>query len=233
MDSIDDFASTVKQNTFMDHMFSFSTSSKGELMNMVQYAILAIIPIVIINKLTQTYIPESDDSKGSFEITIEVFLQIAVLFVGMYFINRLITFIPTFSETSYSDVNMLNIVLGFMTIVLSLQTKLGTKVEILSDRVLDYLGLSPYEIHDNSSGKNRQTSISVSQPIVQNHQPSRADNLGEQGTSMIDSLPIQRDPIPRQMHQNPPIPQQSPGTNFDQMYQEPMAANDIGNFATF
>jgi hypothetical protein len=237
MDSIDEITSSVRKNGFIDHMFTFNTSSKGELMNIIQYAILAIIPIVLMNKLTQAYIPESDMDKGSIEIVIEVFLQVAVLFVGIYFINRLITYIPTFSEVAYSDLNMLNIVLGFMTIVLSLQTKLGTKVEILSDRVLDYLGFSPYEIHDNSNNKRRPTSVSVSQPIVNtgHNQPSRADTLGNSATSMIDNLPNQGS---QQMQSQP---QQQPqqqigggGTNFDDMYQEPMAANEsLGGFANF
>jgi hypothetical protein len=250
MDSIEELSTSMTKSAknvgFVEHVFNFDESTKTELMNIVQYAILAIIPIVLVNKLTQSYVPESDESKPTLEITIEILLQVVFLFVSMYFIHRLITFVPTFSKVDYSELNLLNIVLGFMVIVLSLQTKLGLKVEILSDRLMDYFGLgsSPEPPKKQSSG-----SVSVSQPIVHNgggvpvmpqqsHQPSRADSLGNHqtmpgATSAIDQLPNQSN---MGMQTQGMMPQQQP--NFDSMYQEPFAANDGfgglgGGFAPF
>jgi hypothetical protein len=250
MDSIEELSTSmtksVKNVGFVEHVFNFDEPTKTELMNIIQYAILAIIPIVLVNKLTQSYVPESDESKPTLEITIEILLQVVFLFVSMYFIHRVITFVPTFSKVEYSELNLLNIVLGFMVIVLSLQTKLGLKVEILSDRLMDYFGLgsSTEPPKKQSSG-----SVSVSQPIVHNgggvpvmpqqsHQPSRADNLGNHqtmpgATSAIDQLPNQTNMGGQTQGM---MPQQQ--TNFDSMYQEPFAANDGfgglgGGFAPF
>ena len=43
-----------------------------ELLNIIQYAVLAIIPIIILLKLIKNYIPEADDDKGSLVILVEV-----------------------------------------------------------------------------------------------------------------------------------------------------------------
>ena len=257
MDSIDELSTsmtnTVKNVGFVEHVFNFDDATKNELMNIIQYAVLAIIPIVLINKLTQTYIPESDDTKPTIEISIEILLQVVFLFVGMYFIHRTITFIPTFSKVEYSGINLLNIVLGFMVIVLSLQTKLGLKVEILSDRLLEYLGFGEIREPPKKQGHQSGNNVSVSQPIVHNgggiptmpqqsHQPSRADTLGNYqsmpvATSAIDQLPNQTNMgmSGNAVPQNAPQHQQP---NFDSMYQEPFAANDGfggvgGGFAPF
>lgn len=254
MEDIEDLTtsmtSNVKNNGFISHVFRYDDNTKSELSNLVQYAVLAIIPIVILNKLTQAYVPESDDNKPTFEIVIEILLQVMVLFVGMYFIHRLVTFIPTFSKVRYSDINLLNITLCFMVIVLSLQTKLGLKVEILSDRFLEYVGLVDYEKPEKQTN-NKRGNVAVTQPITHNgggvpimqHQPSRADTLGNyqqmpNATSSIDQLPNQLQPQATQMQQ-PQMQQQMPpqqqGQNFDSMYQEPFAANDMlgGGYTAF
>lgn len=251
MDSIEELSTsmtnTVKNTSFTEHVLRFDDATKNEIMNVVQYAVLAIVPIVIINKITQNYVPESDETKSTLEIGIEIILQIVFLFVGMFFVHRLITFVPTFSKVDYSEFNILNIILGFMMIVLSLQTKLGLKVEILSDRLMEYIGIEQSSQEQVNVNKGK-SSVSVTQPIVHNgggvpqmpsvsHQPSRADNLDNHqnmpsATSAIDQLPNQN------MHmsvQQPVAPQQP---NFDSMYQEPFAANDGfggvgGSFAPF
>ena len=36
---------------FMSHIFNFDENSKTDMLNIVQYAVLALIPVVIFNKL--------------------------------------------------------------------------------------------------------------------------------------------------------------------------------------
>lgn len=249
MDSIDELTTSMTSSTkntgFIKHVFNFDDKTKNEISNIVQYAILAIIPIVLLNKITQSYVPESDEKKATLEITIEIMIQVVFLFVGMYFIHRIITYMPTFSNVEYGDINLLNIVLCFMVIVLSLQTKLGLKVEILSDRMLNYLGLNNEPTSNNNNNNN--TKVSVTQPIVHNgggipptsHQPSQADNLGNHqtmpnATSAIDQLPNQSNMGSHQQQpQQQQVQMQQSQPNFDSMYQEPMAANDALGFAPF
>jgi hypothetical protein len=44
MDNSDD------SKSFFKHVFNFDDDSKGEILNIIQYALLAIIPIILLNK---------------------------------------------------------------------------------------------------------------------------------------------------------------------------------------
>lgn len=137
-------ARNVNRKSFLSHVFSTTEEGKAELLNVSQYACLGVIPIVILNKLIQRFIPEADHEKSSMEITIEVFLQIIVMFCGIIFIHRIISYIPTYSGFNYENLTLTNAVLAFMIIVLSIQTKLGIKVNILAER-LDEMWNGPTE----------------------------------------------------------------------------------------
>ena len=81
--------------TFLNHMLRFDDETKHELSNIIQYVVLAIIPIVTVNKLMKKYIPDADEEKGTFEISFEILIQLIVLLIAIYYINRLIIYIPT------------------------------------------------------------------------------------------------------------------------------------------
>jgi len=125
--------------------------------------LLAIIPIVAINKLMQNYVPEADDDKGNLELSMEIILQTIGMFISIFFINRMITYIPTYSGTKYPDFSVIFIILAVLMITLSLQTKLGEKVSILSDRLVElWNGKS-----DNKKKGSQKGNVRVSQPISQ------------------------------------------------------------------
>ena len=232
---------TTKQSTsFVKHVFNFDAETKGDIMNLVQYSVLAIAPIILLNKLIQNYVPHADDTKGTIELVFEIFAQLSVLVVGMFFINRIITFVPMYSGKDLGNINLVNMILGFLIIVLGLQTKLGEKVEIISTRITDlWTGGSSEE---EPAKKNI---VSVKQPAsgrAPTHQPSQADNLAR---SMDLAPPTQRPLPPPQQTQQPEAPGLNHQTytnslgpqNVDSMYQEPMepmAANDgFGAFASW
>jgi hypothetical protein len=98
---------------------------------------MAIIPIVILNKMIQRFIPDADPEKSSLEILAEVVIQVSIMFCGIVFIHRLITYFPTFSGIKYDNLVLTNVVLAFLMIILSIQTKLGIKINILYDDVMD------------------------------------------------------------------------------------------------
>jgi hypothetical protein len=158
-------ARNVNRKSFLSHVFSTTEEGKAELLNVSQYACLGVIPIVLLNKLIQRFIPEADHEKSSLEITIEVFLQIIVMFCGIILIHRIISYIPTYSGFNYENLTLTNAVLAFMIIVLSIQTKLGIKVNILAER-LDEIWNGPSE---EKAQSNRKSS---------NHNVSQADYSG-------------------------------------------------------
>jgi len=234
MDSLEDL--TKSQNgkpSFFKHVFNFNEESKSEMSNIVQYAVLALVPIVIMNKLIQNYVPEADDSKGSPEILVEIIGQVVIMFLGILIIHRIITFVPTYSGEKYSDFSVTNIILAFLVIVLSLQTKLGEKVSILTDRVIE-LWEGP---QDTKKKKKGQGNVKVSQPISQ-QQPQSAmaqslNSMGQSsaGTTSISSLPQQSSPDFNSMYQQDNTPLVGAATPGMETF-EPMAANAGGAFAS-
>lgn len=187
MEALDDLTKNMsKKTSFFNHVLDFSDDSKEEMTNIVQYAVLAIIPVVILNKVTQKFIPEADDEKGNVELLAEVVFQIIGMFIGMLIIHRIITYIPTYSGVKYADFCVTDIVLATLVIILSLQTKLGEKVSILVDRVIE-LWEGPSDIKKPS--KNAKGNVKVTQPISQNQQ-IMSQSLGYSNSTPISQLPI-------------------------------------------
>lgn len=122
-----------EQPTFFSHVFNFETESRNEMVNIIQYTVFSIVLISILNKGIKQNLPEVDKDKGSIAIFVEVSIECIVLFLGMLFIHRIITFIPTMSGTKYADQNIIAIILPTLVVLLGLST-LGEKVGILVDR---------------------------------------------------------------------------------------------------
>lgn len=223
MESLDELSKTSNgKSSFVKHVFNFDEQSKAEMLNIIQYAVLALIPVVIINKLMHRYVPEADDGKGSIEITAEILAQVFAMFLVILIIHRIITFVPTYSGEKYVDFSVTNIILAMLVIILSLQTKLGEKVSILSDRLID-LWDGP---KDTNKGKGY---VKISQPISQN-QTVMNQALG---STSISSLPndqqtqIQQLPDYNKMYQQDSTPLVGAATpGIENM--EPMAANSGG-----
>jgi len=230
MDKLEELSSVGTKNSFFKHMFSLGDDEKGDLINVVQYALMAIIPVIVLNKTMQKFVPEADDEKGSLEISAEVIFQIVYMFIGMYFIHRIIIYIPTYGGVKYQDFSVTTIVLAVLTIILSLQTKLGEKVSILVERIVN---LWEGKTSDPKK-KPKNSTVKVSQPISQ-HQIHSPQQMPQQ---MSMSTPISQLPVTQQMpnydnmHQpdnNPLVGAATPG--FDQMT-GPMPASEFMGFST-
>ena len=155
MDSSDE-----SNKNFFKHVFNFDDDSKSDILNIIQYALIAIIPVVILNKTIGKYVPEADDKKSSLEVSAEVIIQIIVTFMGLLIIHRIITFIPTYSAIKYPDFHIVYIILAILMITMSLQTKLGEKVNILVERLMGLWNGTPA-----NAKKNGKNAVKVSQPI--------------------------------------------------------------------
>ena len=236
MDRID----KLNNNTdgFLKAVFPFDDEQKESLLNMIQYITLSIIPIVAVLKMIKTYTPEANDDAGSLVIFVEVVLQLTAMFLALYFIHRIVDFIPTYTGRAYDAFNSTNLIPGVLLLSLTIQSKLSDKVQILVDRLWDlYDGNSNTNHHTNVNQGNG--SVRVTQPLSNQYAPSRMQ--GPPPPPIVQSPP----PPPAEMTN---MKSQSneysiPNTpNFDNMYSgpetpmvnaatptmEPMAANDMG-----
>lgn len=211
-------ARDISKKSFLGHVFSTTDEGKAEILNVVQYATLGIIPIVLLNKAIQRFIPEADAEKSSLELVVEVLLQTIIMFCGVVIIHRLITYVPTYSGFKYESLTLTNVILAFLVIVLSIQTKLGIKVNILTDRVSE-LWNGPQE---KEPAKKRGS-------LHMNSQADYYDNAGE-GMG-FPPAPIITSSAPT----SAPAVQNVPNPSSGDFYEGPQAANGVlgGSFGSF
>jgi hypothetical protein len=166
--------------------------------------------------------------------------------LGLFIINRIITYLPTYSGEKYPEHSIIYAILPVLMVILSLQTRLGEKVSVLSDRVVELWEGKPKQGGKNNS---KQSNVKVSQPLSTrgpiNSQTSNAAAMHQamytDGTS-INTLPT--NDMTNSNAQNTLAPQQVP--NYNNMYEkddtplinaatpggqegfnEPMAANSV------
>lgn len=245
---MDDVETTNKviKNGFINHVFNFDNETKTEALNVGQYLLLAIIPMAFYNYMVDSVIPEVDESKSNLEILAEVVGQLSLVLVGMFFIHRLITFVPTYSGRAMGDMNLFSIILLILVLLYESHTKIGEKTKILLNRVRD---MWHGKTTEKKKGKKDPSVVKVSQPIsrggMPTHAPSRADYLQSHNamSSPTQMLPPQNPPS-----QQIPTPDTGASNNmynsggFNGLVdanspvqsQEPMAANAaLGGFSSW
>ena len=206
MESIE-LKKTTKQTGFFNHVFDFGDDTKNSLLNIVQYSVLAIIPVILLNKSVQAITTEPSEKKGSIEICAEILFQVIFMFIGLFIIHRIITYLPNYSNTEYSEFNVTNIILAFLVIVLSLQTRLGEKANIIYNRILDTIEgkvnnkeekKKQSQQNNNNANHmitnvhpNQQISQNINQ-IVPNNNPTGMQNIPAQQSSNNQSVQQQQ-----------------------------------------
>ena len=207
-------------NSFINHVFNFDHETKNSLMNLSQYILLAIIPLNMANHFIDNIVPNADDSKGNIEIFAEVSGQVIFTFLVIFFIHRLITFVPTYSGRAYDSLNLINLVLAFLVICYDCG-KVGKKVKILLERVGELWEGKPKQQQQQQQQKPNGRVV-ITQPISglqqpqPTHQASRADYV-QANQAMQPSQPAAPTPPPQQEAM-------AGGLQNSQIF-EPMAAN--------
>ena len=137
---------------FVKTVFDTSKASKNEVANASQYALLALPPAYALLRLLREYVPEPDEQKGTLELTVEVIIQAVAIVVGIIIIDRAILYIPTLSGSPYGDQpNKILPLLPFIIILLTVQTKLGIKIDMLMERMTGNTGGQPSHQEEETS----------------------------------------------------------------------------------
>jgi hypothetical protein len=228
---------SIKGDTlgFFKYVFNFDEDNMCAIMNLMQYTIMAIIPVLFILKGVKNLVPEEDETKGSLEILVESVGQILFIVSAIWITNKAIRYFPTYSGCEYEDFTPTTFMIPFLIILSTMQSKLGLKLNILVDRVLDlWHGRSS---SGSVSAEQKSNNVRVSQPLsgqVAKHQPSQADFRDQllPSNPQLTQMPsqhmnvvaqTQQSPDFNQMHQSQITPLQ--GAQFQNVF-EPMAANE-------
>ena len=238
MDSFDELSNN-KKDGFFKYVFNFDNNNKGLLINLFQYAFIAVPLVILILKVMNYYTPEEDNSKGSLEILLEIIVSISILLLAVWFINKIIRYIPNISKLEYPEFNEVNFLLPFLIVLLTMQTKLGGKINILVERLTDL-----YDGKTNLKNSTKQTDYKTTQPISQipGHQPSQADFVNNQQPQQPNFVPQTATPMPPPNMQQS-MPQQQAEPSFNNSFQgpnnhlvnasEPIAANEMMGGSSF
>jgi len=233
-------------NTIIKHIFKFDDDTKSTLMNLSQYTVLAIIPVAILQNISEKVFPEFDASKGTMELLAEILGQALMTLMGLFFIHRVITAVPTFSGAAMGDLNLFSIIVVFLLTSFMFDGKVEKKFKAISDRMMELWDGKSSDDKDKKKGQQQQQQggggsvVSVSQPIsrggMPTHSPSRADYLNSPNaqTSATQMLP----PVQQQQQSSLPtqqVPQQNNGQEqYSNLPLEPAAYNSGGGgFAAF
>jgi hypothetical protein len=216
---------------FFEYIFNFNRQNMENISNMWQYTFIAIPFILICLKLLNALSPSVDEAKGSLEIFLEIFISINVLLLTIWFVNKIIRYIPTRSKTPYHTFNETNFILPFLIILFTIDTKLGNKINILIDRLFDlYNGKT--NLNNNKKNAQNQQDVKTTQPISRGAlSQNQSNNTGAQQTPQFNNLAL-NNPQFNQQNNN------SPETNFNNVFsgpninnllqiEEPMAANEV------
>jgi len=234
---------TEPNKNFFKHVFSFDDDAKADILNTIQFSLLAIIPVTLLSKSIKKFVPDADDQKGSLEISAEIIIQIMITFIGFILIYRVVTYIPTYSQTKYVNYHVFYSIIPFLMMSISLQTKIGEKVNILIGRLNDLWNGTT----DNKKNK-KGSSVKVSQPISGQitgqmmNDSAVTQSLYTNGTAIsslptVDSQPSQQLPNYNEMYKQDTTPLVNaavPGQTENMTMMEPMAANSVlgGSFGS-
>jgi len=172
--------STTQSGTnggFIKHMSEFDATTKSRLLNMAQYTLLAVIPITLVEKGMTSLFPEANKEKGSAELLAEMAFQIIITLVALFFVHRIIMYIPTYSGEPMESLQLISVATVFLVASIQSETLTpGKKAGILYSRASE---LWEGEETKKKKAKGRASVVKVTQPIARNgiptHQASRAD----------------------------------------------------------
>lgn len=186
-----------ENTSFMTYMTSFSSKEQSQLMNLLQYGGLCIIPLLALLKLMKAYIPnEPSQLKPTTELIIEVVLQLTVIIVAFFFIHKMVVYLPTYSQQEYDSYSLMSGIIPLFFLMFTLDTKISEKMNTLFDRLLSVLGIVKEPMtHEGHEGDEATEENKKKDRI---HQPTQ------------DNMNLQPPPHPQaQQHMNPQMSQET------------------------
>jgi hypothetical protein len=208
---------------FFSWVFYMDERMKTELTNIGQYIGLALLFYSFLIYFMNMYLPFIDDTNSSIEIIIRLLVFVYILFYSIYFINRVICYIPTFSGNPYPDYIMYDSKFMFSSIISIIITTVSFHESFKIGMNALYERLKSLTTSSNDTPKKKKKKVSINENENTSDQqqslPPMHKSLYTGNTTSINQLPVVN--VQRNNYQEEPQNQgQSP---------EPMAANEGGS----
>ena len=115
---MDDSIKPITNQGFFSYVFKLSKFKQEDLLNIIQYSSLSIIPIMLFIYFTKKYSPGATHEDSSLYMFIITFIELMVMIIGIFFIDRIINYIPTFSGKYYESINLTTVIIVFVILML-------------------------------------------------------------------------------------------------------------------
>jgi len=208
-----------KSDSFVSYLTTITPVEKNELLNVFQYILLSLIPLVLFLKFMKDYIPSENPTKSTIEITTEVVIQLFLIFVVFWLIHKVILYIPTYSTAPYEKLNLIQLVLPVLFLLFCMKSSISEKMSILLDRVLIMIGIKSEGMCEEETNKKKKPK----NPNGQNVQTN------QMGGPMGPQLELQMPQMARQMPANSSHEsREMPEMNMNFGINEPVASNEMG-----
>jgi len=208
-----------KSDSFVSYITTITPVEKNELLNVFQYILLSLIPLVLFLKFMKEYMPCENPTKSSIEITTEVTIQLFLIFVVFWLIHKVILYIPTYSTVPYEKLNLIQLVLPVVFLLFCMKSSISEKMSILLERGFVVLGLKPEGMCDEEPKKKKN-------PKNPNGQPNAPNPQGQFG--QMPQMDLQMPQMARQMPTNSSHESRElPEMNMNYGINEPVASNEM------
>ena len=134
----------ITNQGFFSYVFKLSKFKQSDLLNFIQYSAISIIPFIIIYYYIKKYSPKVTYESSTLYILVVTFLAIVLFIVGIFFIDRIVNFIPTISGKYYDVINLTNISIILIMVLLITRAGYMERTSILLYRFDKWFKLDNY-----------------------------------------------------------------------------------------
>lgn len=121
----------ITNQGFFTYVFKLSKFKQEDLMNIIQYTLLSIAPVILFVYFSKKYFPNVREDDSSLYIFVITVIQLIFMIIGIFFIDRIINYIPTLSGKYYETINLTTIVIIFVLFMLLINGGFRERTKIL------------------------------------------------------------------------------------------------------
>jgi hypothetical protein len=129
---------------FFSYVFALSKFKQADLLNFVQYCTLSIVPVLLLYYFIKKYGPRITYKNSSLYILGATLFSVLVFIVGIFFIDRIINFIPTLSGKYYDVINLTNISIILILCLFTIRAGYMERMSLLLTRFGNWFTFDDY-----------------------------------------------------------------------------------------
>jgi hypothetical protein len=217
----DDSIKPITNQGFFTYVFKLSKFKQEDLMNIVQYTLLSIVPVILFVYFTKKYFPSLEENDSSLYIFTITVIELIFMIIGIFFIDRIINYIPTYSGKYYETINLTTIVIIFVLFMLITETGFKKRTLVMLERFDKFFFIDDALIR-KFGGEVRPFNFATDEIFRDKKQPNKNNKNNNKGNAGAGAGAGQRTEGMTQQHSpTPPIPVSGP------MVQQPFTPGPV------